>query len=130
MFGISKKVDYGMALMITLAKNWQKKPVSLREISKEKKLPFKFLEQVVMPLRQASLIKSKAGRTGGYLLKKAPGRISVAEIVEVLEGPVEVGHCSGCPQAVMCGQKDVWAEVGEKVQKTIEGKTLEDLIKK
>ena len=128
MFNLSKKTDYGIQLMIFLAKNWRKKPVSLREIAKVRKLPFKYLEQLAMPLREAGLIEAKEGRGGGYFLERSPGKISVAEIVEILEGPVEVGGCAGCPSAGMCGQKDVWSEVGDKVRETIEGKFLKDLI--
>lgn len=129
MFGLTKKADYGLELMITLAKNYDKGPVSLFKIAKEKKLPFKYLEQVVPNLRKAGLIKAKEGRGGGYFLKKEPKDISVAEVVEVLEGPVEVGACFGCPKATICGQRDVWAEVGDKVRETIEDKTLADLIR-
>lgn len=128
MFGLTKKADYGLELMIALAKNYDKGPVSLFKIAKEKKLPLKYLEQVVLNLRKAGLIKAKEGRGGGYFLKKKPKDISVAEVVEVLEGPVEIGACFGCPKATICGQRDVWVEVGDKVRETIEDKTLADLI--
>jgi len=128
MFGLNKKTDYGMELMIALAKNYRQGLLSLRQIAKQKKLPFKYLEQVVIPLRESGLVEAKEGKGGGYFLKKSPKKISVAEIVEVLEGPVEVGACFGCPKVAVCGQKDVWAEVGDKVKETIEGKTLADLV--
>ncbi|NIT04279.1 Rrf2 family transcriptional regulator [Candidatus Saccharibacteria bacterium] len=128
MFGLSKKTDYGMELMIALAKNYDQGPLSLRRIAKQKKLPFRYLEQVATPLRKAGLIEAKQGKGGGYLLKKKPKEISVREVVEVLGGPVEVGYCAGCPKIANCGQKDVWTEVGDKVRETIEDKTLADLI--
>lgn len=128
MFGLTKKTDYGLELMIALARNYGQKPTSLRKIAKEKKLPFKYLEQVVAPLRVSGLIKAKEGKGGGYSLKKSPKKVSIAEIVEILEGPIEVGACHGCPKATLCSQKDVWAEVGDKVKETIEDKTLADLI--
>lgn len=128
MFGLSKKTDYGMELIISLAKKYRQGPLSLRQIAKQKRLPFKYLEQVVIPLRESGLIGAKEGKGGGYFLKKSPKKTSVAEIVEVLEGPVEVGYCAGCPKAAICGQKDIWVEVGDKVRRTIEGKTLADLI--
>lgn len=130
MFGISKKVDYGLELMIYLAKKYGQGPVSLKVAAKERELPFKFLEQVVIPLRGAGLIEAKSGRSGGYFLVKKPKEISVSEIVEILEGPVQVGACFGCPKAALCGSKDVWSEVGEKVRETIEGKTLASLASK
>lgn len=129
MLGLKRKTNYGLELMIALAKNYQQGPTSLRKIAKEKKLPYKFLEQIVIPLREAELVKAKEGKGGGYFLKKDPAKVSLAEIVEVLEGPVKVGQCFACPMAQVCGdQKDVWSEVGEKVKETIEGKTLADLI--
>ena len=84
---------------------------------------------VAMSLRLAGLIEAKEGKGGGYFLTKKPEEITVAEVVEVLEGPVEVGACFGCPKAAACGQKDIWQEVGQKVKKTIKGKTLKDLSK-
>jgi Rrf2 family protein len=114
--------------MIALGKNFNQGPVSLRKIAKEKRLPFKFLEQVALDLRGAGLIEAKEGKGGGYFLTKPPKRISVAEVVETLEGPVEVGLCFGCPKVKVCGQKNVWSEVGDKVRETIEGKTLGDLL--
>ena len=129
MFGLTKKTDYGLELMIALAKNYSQGPLALRQIAEKKKLPFKYLEQVVLPLREAGFIKAKQGKGGGYFLSRKPEKISVAEIVEVLEGPVELGACFGCPKAALCGQKDIWTEVGDKVRQTIEGKTLGDLIR-
>lgn len=127
MFGLKKKTNYGLELMIALAKNFSKGPISLKEIAQKKKLPYKFLEQIVIPLRESELVKAKEGKGGGYFLKRKPKEIAVAEIVEVLEGPVEVGRCLACPIAKVCGQKDFWGQVGEKVKEAIEGKTLADL---
>ncbi len=130
MFDLSKKTDYGLELMLALARNYSRGPLSLKQIAKEKKLPYKFLSQLALELRWGGLVEAKEGRGGGYFLTRSPQKISVAEIVEVLEGPVEVGYCLGCPKARACGQKGVWVEVGEKVRETIKGKTLEDLIQK
>jgi len=127
MFDLSKKVDYGLELMIFLAKN-KNGPVSLRKIAEERKLPFKYLEQVAGELRESGLIEAKEGRRGGYFLKKAAEKISVAEITRILEGPVTIGACSGCPQSAFCGQKDVWGEVGDKVREAMGNKMLKDLV--
>lgn len=130
MFGLPKRVNYGLELMVALAERYGQGPVALRRIAKEKKLPFKYLEQVVVPLREAGLVEAKEGKGGGYFLAVKPEEVSVAEIVWVLEGPVEVGACFGCPKAAVCGQKSVWAEVGEKVRRAMAEKSLADLIKK
>ncbi len=128
MLGLTKNVDYGLELMISLAKNFKKGPVSLRQVAKEKKIPYKFLGQLASTLKQAGLVEAKEGKGGGYFLIDPPKKIAIAEIVEVLGGPVEVGFCGNCPRSSVCGQKDIWAEVGDKVRDTIEEKTLEDLL--
>lgn len=127
MFGLKKKTNYGLELMIYLAKNFGKGPIALKEIAQKKKLPHKFLEQIIISLREAGLVEAKEGKKGGYFLKKKPRGISVAKIVEILEGSVEVCHCFTCPIARDCSQKDFWGQVGDKVRKAIEGKTLADL---
>jgi len=128
MFDLKKKTHYGLELMIFLAKHFGKGPMVLKDIAREKKLPYKFLEQIVAPLRQAGLLGAKEGKGGGYFLNKDPKEIAVAEIVGILEGPVTVGRCNSCPIAQICGQKDYWSQVGDKVKKALEGKTLADLI--
>lgn len=128
MFDLNKKTEYGLQLMIALAKRYSQGSLSLRQLAKEEKLPYKFLEQLVLPLRLAGLVEAKEGKAGGYFLTKSPGRISVSQVVEALEGPMDLGHCFGCPKAGTCGQKDIWSEVGEKINQTMKGKTLKDLI--
>jgi len=127
-FDISKKTDYGMELMVQLAKNYGRGYISLKEVAKERKLPLKFLEQIAGELREAELIKAKEGKGGGYVLVRSPKKISVAEVTEVLEGPV-MGGCAGCPSAAICGHQEVWEEVGDKVLATMKGKSLADLTK-
>jgi len=128
MFDLKKKTEYGLQLMIALAKRYSQGPLSLRQLAKEEKLPYKFLEQLVFPLRMSGLIEAKEGKLGGYFLTKSPGQISVSQIVEALEGPMDLGHCFGCPKAGSCGQKDIWSEVGEKIRQTMKGKKLKDLV--
>ena len=128
MFNLNKKTDYGLGMMISLAKKYPKGPISLKTIAKEKKMPFKFLEKVAVSLRLAGLIEAKEGKGGGYFLTRNPKDVSIAEVVEVLDGPVSIGHCFGCPKLETCDQKDIWNEVGNKVRETIRKKTLKDLI--
>lgn len=128
MFDLKKKTEYGLQLMIALAKRFSQGPLSLRQLAKEEKLPYKFLEQLVFPLRMSGLIGAKEGKAGGYFLTKSPSKVSVSQVVEAIEGPMDLGHCFGCPKASSCGQKDIWSEVGEKINQTMKGKTLKDLI--
>jgi Rrf2 family transcriptional regulator, cysteine metabolism repressor len=128
MFDLKKKTEYGLQLMMALAKRYSQGPLSLRQLAKEEKLPYKFLEQLVLPLRIAGFLEAKEGKAGGYFLTKPPAKISVSQVVEALEGPMDLGHCLGCSKAGTCGQKDIWSEVGEKIRQAMKGKTLKDLI--
>ena len=129
MFSPSTKTRYGLEIMTSLAEQYNKKPVSLKTVSEERGLPIKYLEQVASLLKKAKLVKSKEGRSGGYLLTRAPEKVTVNQILEALEGPVQTGDCEGCPSISMCGgQKDVWGEVGDKVRQTVKETTLKDLI--
>ena len=129
MFDLSKKTDYGIELMVALAKNYKRGFLSLREIAKEKKLPLKFLEQIAGQLRDAYLIEAKEGKGGGYFLADKPKNISLGEIIAVLEGQDIFAGCSGCPRAGLCSHEEVWSEVKQTVKTKMEDKTLEDLIK-
>jgi len=128
MFCLKRKTIYGVELLVYLAENAGKRVVPLREIAEKKKLPRKFLEQIVSSLRAAKLVKAKEGKGGGYSLAKTPSKISIAEIVEVLEGPIEVGQCSSCPMAKICTQKGIWIGVREGIRKTVKKRTLADLV--
>jgi Rrf2 family transcriptional regulator, cysteine metabolism repressor len=129
MFNLSKKTNYGLELMIYLSSISKRKPVSLKQIADEKDFPLKYLEQVALKLKEAGLLSSKEGKGGGYNLAYKPSEITVADVVEVLEGPVEVGACMGCPSASMCSQKSIWQDLGEKTREIMEEKTLADLVK-
>jgi Rrf2 family protein len=132
MFGLTKKAEYGLQLMVYLAKNYQKGPISLKEIAKKKKLPYRFLSQVALTLKKSALVKSKEGVGGGYYLAKSPKKIAVADILEALEGPIELVEClrseASCPWAQMCGQKAMFEKMKGSLKKIIEAHTLADLV--
>jgi len=132
MFGLTKKTEYGLQLMVALAKNYEQGPQSLKEIAKKKKLPYRFLSQVAGRLKKAKLIKSKEGIGGGYFLARMPKKITVAEILEGLEGPIEMVKClqngASCPWAGMCSQKQMFAQMKGVMENIIEAHTLGDLV--
>ena len=127
---ISKKAQYGLRAMVFLAKNAAKKsPRSLKEISKKENIPFDFLEKIMSELEKAKLVKSKKGVQGGYSLAKPANKITPGNIVSVLEEDMTLVHCSGCPMAGSCTSENVWAEVQESLDSSLNAVTLADLIK-
>lgn len=130
MFELTKKAEYGLQLMVFLAKKKQE-PVALKEVAKKKKLPYRFLSQVAADLKKAGLVKAKEGVGGGYFLARPAEKIEVAEILEVLEGPIELVEClqngASCPWAGVCGQKAMFTEMKKSLKKIMEAHTLADL---
>ncbi|MFC1790242.1 RrF2 family transcriptional regulator [Patescibacteria group bacterium] len=131
---MTKKTEYGLQLLVYLAEKDGQGPVSLKEVAKSKKLPVRFLGQVATKLKKAKFLKSKEGVGGGYFLAKKPKKIEVADVLEVLEGPIELVEClqkgSSCPWAGMCGQQTMFAQIKGKMKKIIEAHTLADLVGK
>ena len=82
---ISKKTQYGLRAMIFLARG-KGKVFSLKEISEKEKIPYDFLEKIILRLKNAGFLKAKKGPIGGYYLSRAPEKIKVGKIIEVLEG--------------------------------------------
>ncbi len=141
---ISKKTEYGLRAMVFLArqslgvgglakgkskKGELSRPFSMREIADKTKIPFVFLTKIFSKLEKAGLIKAKTGMRGGYFLARPANKITTADVVSVLEEDLAVVHCSGCPMAGGCSSRDVWDEVKESINETMDKKTLADLIK-
>src|SRR5437764_12520219 len=84
----STKAEYGVRVMVELAKHAGEEPVPLAEIAAKDGLPLAYLEHLVARLRKAGLVDSRRGSRGGYLLARSPVEITMAEIVEALEGSI------------------------------------------
>jgi len=133
MFTVSTKSGYGFIVMLEMAKNYQKGFVSLVDIAENKKLSAGYLLQIVQPLVKAKLIKSKEGKGGGYRLVKDPKKISVLEILETLEGPVNAVKCLNkdhkkCPAFSVCDAKNIWPVILRDVREVLKKRKLGDLV--
>lgn len=126
---VSKKTEYGLKAMLYLAGK-DKEITSLKEIAKEERVPFDFLEKIVGELEKAGLVKAKKGARGGYSLAKPAEKITPGDIVMVLEENMAMLHCTGCPMAGTCSSEDVWSEAQQSLDNTLNAVTLADLIKK
>ena len=83
---LSTRGRYGMRLMVDLAQHYAEGPVTLKAIAERQELSAKYLEQLIIPLRAAGLIRSVRGRQGGYLLARKAENISAGQILKVVEG--------------------------------------------
>ena len=112
----------------------QSQPTSVRDIAERTGLPQPYLEQILLALKGAGLVRSKRGVGGGYVLARAPHDISLCQIVSAVEGPIVAGdfgepHQNGaCDHEGQCVLLAVWADVGEHMRKHLESFSLADMV--
>ena len=85
---LSRKGEYACLAMIDLAEHYHSRPVHITELAKRKGIPKKYLEQILLALKRAGYLRSTRGPGGGYKLAKPPRRISLANIIRLLDGPI------------------------------------------
>lgn len=130
MIKVSKKSQYGLRAMVLLAKNYKfKKVLSTKFISKEEGIPFDFLEKIISQMEKAGLVAGKKGVQGGYILSRLPSKITVNDIVSILEGKESTVNCALCGRSQKCLTKNVWRKIDIAIDKTLNSITLATLIK-
>lgn len=130
MLKISKKGGYALFLLSFLAKLKAEKIVSLKEISKQTKMPYKFLSQIAPILVNEGFLGSKEGVGGGYFLVKKPEEVSLGEVLVAIEGPVEPVECirKKCDFESECMQKHVFQNIASSFTSEINKYSLADII--
>ncbi|HNP54295.1 MAG TPA: Rrf2 family transcriptional regulator [Ferruginibacter sp.] len=132
---LSKKTQYGLKALGYLAARYGKGPVLIADISEEKNIPIKFLESILLQLKQKELLDSKKGKGGGYFLLHPPKKTSIAAAIRLLEGPIALlpcvslnfyEKCEDCNEKT-CGLNKVMALTRDATLKILEKKTLADL---
>jgi Rrf2 family protein len=131
---LSTRTRYGTRALVELARAWPGASVSVRDMATSQKLSIKYLENILVPLKSAGLVTAARGVKGGYKLTRAPEKVRLSDIYEVLEGssaPVAcVDYPETCPLRKDCPTRDVWCRVGRAVQDVLNGTTLADLARK
>ncbi len=124
---ISKKAEYAIRAVITIARHTNNNPLQISEISKKESIPIKFLEQILLNLKNSGVLKSKRGANGGYLLAKTKGDISIGMILEIIDGPFDpVGLHSG--NHLSAGLERCFSQVIEIVNGHLNQFTVEDIL--
>ena len=119
------RAQYGLQAMLELALRYSGGPAQIADIARSQKVPIRFLEQILLVLKRSGLVSSVRGKEGGYSLVRHPSEVSALEIVEALEGPVELTSRKMKKAAVVF---EVFSRVEEKIKKELSDVTLEDLI--
>ncbi len=129
---LSTRGRYGTRMMLDLAQHQGEGPVQIGEIAKRQDISVKYLEQLIIPLKKANYIKSTRGPRGGHMLAIPPEKITVGEIVNILEGGIDLTDCIGnpeiCPRAEHCVTRDIWAETTKAIYDKLNSITLAKMI--
>ena len=133
---LSKRGEYGLRAMIDLA-TWENGDslIQIKEIAEREHIPAKFLEQILLSLKNAGLLHSKMGVGGGYYLARPAAEISLGHIVRVLDGPLAPINCvsqmayepCGCPDEETCGLRLVMLDVRNAISDILDNTSLADV---
>jgi Rrf2 family protein len=132
---ITYKGDYALKSLLDLAINYDHGISTIHDIAKRINAPVKFLEQVLLELKNGGFVESRRGKIGGYLLARAPNQITVGEVVRFIDGPIEPIACvekgyAGCTDIYKCVFRKIWLDVGRKTAEIIDNITFEELAAK
>jgi Rrf2 family cysteine metabolism transcriptional repressor len=131
---ISTKGRYATRAMLDLAQHYGKTPVLLRDISARQGISLRYLEQIVSSLIAAKLVTSTRGPRGGIMLARLPRKITLLDIIQVMEGPIAPVDCVEnlglCTRALSCVARDVWTDLAKAMCGVLESTTLQDLVER
>lgn len=132
---LSKKSQYAFKALSYLAKKRDNGPILISEIAETKKIPLKFLENILLQLKLSAILDSKKGKGGGYFFKQDPSQIKMATIMRLIDGPIALlpcvslyfyERCENCNEKE-CGLHDVMIEVRDATLAILEHKTITDI---
>ena len=131
----STRGEYGVRMMVELARHHGAGPISLTEMADHESLPRPYLEQLVVSLREAGLVASTRGAHGGYQLTKDPKDIHMGEVLRALEGPIapmvcaseDPAHAGICERMGFCNVNHLWTTVRNAITTALDSITLADL---
>ncbi|MBW3556646.1 MAG: Rrf2 family transcriptional regulator [Actinobacteria bacterium] len=131
---VSTRGDYASRALLSLALHPGDTPTSVRDIADRTGLPQPYLEQILLALKGAGLVRSKRGVGGGYVLARDPAEISLSQIVSAVDGPIVAGdfgepHQNGaCDHEGQCVLLAVWADVSAHMREHLESFTLAEMV--
>lgn len=135
---ISKKTKYGLRALIFLAQRPDNSPVLISELSKQEGIPKKFLELILLELKNHGLLQSRKGKGGGYLLSKPSSQIMLGQVVRILNGPLApilcvsqtaYQRCQECTDEKTCGVRLVMKDVRDAIAKVLDRTTLAEVVR-
>jgi len=130
---ISTRARYGLRLMLEIADNSSRHSIYLKDIARNIDVSEKYLSQIIIPLKGKGLVNTYGGAHSGYILGKSASEIKLKEIIEILEGDLNLIDCisnnSICSKAQTCVTRDIWIKLGGRISDFLNSLTLEDLLR-
>lgn len=136
---LSNKAKYAIKALVVLGKNYGKEPMPIMKIAEKENIPKKFLEQILLELRNAGFLFSRKGARGGYSLNKAPEDIRLTQIIRLTDGPIALlpcvslnfyRKCDECKSEEFCGIRDTFVEVRNAMLEILNDTSIADIIKR
>lgn len=130
---ISTKGRYAIRMMIDIAQNSRDGNVSLKDVADRQGISLKYLEQIVIMLSRAGLLRSQRGAQGGYRLVREPDQYSVGEILRITEGSMAPVAClenelNDCPRVDFCPTIKLWTGLYKTMIEYLDSVTIADLL--
>jgi Rrf2 family protein len=136
---LAQKSKYALRALLVLAKEYGQGPVLISDIAHREALPHKFLELILLELRNHGILGSKKGKGGGYFLARRPELVHLGEVLRVLEGPLApipcvsksaYVRCAECRDERTCGIRMVMKDVRDATARILEQTSLADILKR
>lgn len=136
---LSKKAQYALYALVCLAREQSNGPLLIRDIAEKEKLPRKFLEAILLELKTIGILSSRKGKGGGYLLRRNPEDVNMAEIIRHFDGAIALlpcatyryyEECSHCKDEATCGIKSYVKDIRDETVKMMKNITLKDILER
>lgn len=136
---ISKKTKYGLKALIYLARQYEQGPILIADLARDENIPKKFLEAILLALKNNGILQSRKGKGGGYYLGKSPKEITFGQAIRVMEGPLApvpcvsetaYAKCTECGNENTCGIRLVMKDVRDAIANILDKTTLADALER
>lgn len=130
---LTTKGRYAVTAMLDLALHNTQGPINLADIAKRQEISLAYLEQLFAKLRKSNLVESSRGPGGGYRLKRSADAISVHDVINAVDEPVDATRCGGqenCQGELRCLTHDLWEDLNFRISEFLGSVTLGHLIQR
>jgi Rrf2 family protein len=133
---MSRKARYALRALYALSAEETRGPVLIADLAEREKIPHKFLETILLELKNAGVLKSKKGKGGGYSLARPPEQITMGQVIRVIDGPLApipcaseraFVRCEECVDEATCGTRQVMKKVRDAIAAILDSTTLADV---